>query len=36
VSTFGLADEKFGACRQDWTRRWAPLADRAEVIVSGR
>jgi hypothetical protein len=36
VSTFGLDDDAFGACRQDWTRRWAPLADHAEVIFTQR
>jgi hypothetical protein len=35
VSTFGLEDDAFGACRQDWTRRWAPLADGAQVIFAG-
>jgi hypothetical protein len=36
VSTFGLADDAFGACRQDWTQRWAPLADGAGVLFAGR
>jgi hypothetical protein len=36
VSTFGLADDAFGAYRRDWTRRWAPLADGAGVIFAGR
>jgi hypothetical protein len=31
VSTFGLDDDAFDACRTDWTRRWAPIADTAEV-----
>ncbi len=31
VSTYGLDDAAFDACRDDWTRRWAPIADIAVV-----
>jgi len=31
VSTYGLDDDAFAACRDDWTRRWAPIADGAAV-----
>ena len=35
VSTYGLDDAAFEACRDDWVKRWAPLADRAEVTFAG-
>ena len=35
VSTFGMDDDAFGACRADWTRRWAPIADGARVVFTG-
>lgn len=31
VSTYGLDDAAFGTHRDKWTRRWAPIADVAEV-----
>jgi len=31
VSTYGLDDLAFAAVRDDWAKRWAPLADGAEV-----
>jgi uncharacterized protein YndB with AHSA1/START domain len=31
VSTYGLDDPAFAPVRDDWTRRWAPLADVADV-----
>ncbi len=34
VSTYGLDDAAFDACRDDWTRRWAPIADVAVVTVA--
>ena len=36
VSTYGLDDGAFDACRKDWTGRWAPIADTAEVTFDGR
>jgi uncharacterized protein YndB with AHSA1/START domain len=35
VSTYGLDDAAFAACRDDWTRRWAPIADVAVVTFAG-
>jgi hypothetical protein len=34
VSTYGLDDAAFKGLREEWTRRWAPLADRAEVTTA--
>jgi hypothetical protein len=31
VSTYGLDDDAFDKVREEWTRRWAPTADVAEV-----
>jgi hypothetical protein len=36
VSTFGLDDGEFAACRDAWTTRWAPIADVADVTFAGR
>jgi hypothetical protein len=35
VSTYGLDDAAFGTYRDKWTRRWAPIADVAEVTFAG-
>jgi uncharacterized protein YndB with AHSA1/START domain len=35
VSTFGLDDDAFGARREVWAKRWAPIADSAEVTFAG-
>jgi uncharacterized protein YndB with AHSA1/START domain len=35
VSTFGLDDDAFATCRDDWTKRWSPVADRAEITHAG-
>jgi uncharacterized protein YndB with AHSA1/START domain len=35
VSTYGLADAAFTTCRDGWAKRWAPLADGANVTVAG-
>jgi hypothetical protein len=35
VSTYGLDDAAFGTHRDKWTRRWAPIADVAEVTFAG-
>ena len=35
VSTFGLDDNAFAATRDEWTKRWAPIADGAEVVFDG-
>jgi uncharacterized protein YndB with AHSA1/START domain len=35
ISTYGLDDDAFGACRQEWVTRWAPVADRATVTFAG-
>ena len=35
VSTFGLDDDEFAAVRDDWTKRWAPVADGAQVTFAG-
>ena len=34
VSTFGLDDAAFKSLREEWTRRWAPLADGADVTTA--
>jgi uncharacterized protein YndB with AHSA1/START domain len=34
VSTFGLDDDAFAACRDDWAKRWAPMADGAAVTTA--
>jgi hypothetical protein len=34
VSTFGLDDAAFEARREEWTKRWAPLAANAEVTTA--
>jgi len=34
VSTYGLDEAAFKGLREDWTRRWAPLADQAEVTTA--
>jgi hypothetical protein len=36
VSTFGLTDDEFAMCRDGWTKRWAPIADMAEVTFAGQ
>jgi uncharacterized protein YndB with AHSA1/START domain len=33
VSTYGLNDEDFAACRDAWTRRWVGIADHPEVTT---
>jgi hypothetical protein len=35
VSTFGLSDDAFATCRDDWTKRWAPAAHRARITFAG-
>jgi hypothetical protein len=35
ISTYGLDDGAFTTCRDGWAKRWAPLADRANVTVAG-
>lgn len=34
VSTYGLDDAAFAAVRDEWTRRWAPIADVAVVTFA--
>jgi uncharacterized protein YndB with AHSA1/START domain len=34
VSSFGLDDAAFDALRKEWTRRWAPVADRARTTTA--
>jgi hypothetical protein len=34
VSTYGLEDAAFEALREEWTKRWAPLAAAAEVTTA--
>jgi uncharacterized protein YndB with AHSA1/START domain len=34
VSTFGLDDEAFITCRDDWAKRWAPVADGAMITTA--
>jgi hypothetical protein len=34
ISTFGLADAEFQNQREQWTKRWAPLAAGAEVTTA--
>jgi len=36
VSTYGLDDHAFASVRDDWTKRWAAVADRAGVTFAGR
>jgi hypothetical protein len=33
VSTFGLDDDTFEARREEWTKKWAPLAAEADVVA---
>jgi hypothetical protein len=33
VSTFGLGDDAFEARREEWTKKWAPIAADADVIA---
>jgi uncharacterized protein YndB with AHSA1/START domain len=35
ISTYGLDDAAFSGVRDDWAKRWAPLADGAAVTVAG-
>jgi uncharacterized protein YndB with AHSA1/START domain len=35
ISTYGLDDAEFAACRDGWAKRWAPLADGANVTIAG-
>jgi hypothetical protein len=35
VSAFGLDDDTFATLRDDWTKRWAPVADRARITFAG-
>ena len=35
VSTYGLGDEEFEAVREEWTKKWAPIADAPNVTVAG-
>jgi len=35
VSTYGLDDAAFAACRDAYTERWAPVADGAQVTFAG-
>lgn len=34
VSTYGLDDGTFEALRQEWTKRWSPIADSAQVTTA--
>jgi hypothetical protein len=34
VSTYGLDDVAFGERRETWTKRWIPVAERAEVTTA--
>jgi hypothetical protein len=34
VSAFGLDDDSFATLRDDWTKRWAPVADRARITFA--
>ena len=34
VSTYGLDDDAFTACRDDWAKRWAPVADGAMLTTA--
>jgi hypothetical protein len=34
VSTFGLEDAAFESRREEWTKRWAPLAADAEITAA--
>jgi hypothetical protein len=33
VSTFGLGDDAFEARREEWTKKWAPMAADADVVA---
>lgn len=35
VSAFGLAADGFAGWRDDWTKRWAPVAGRARITFTG-
>jgi hypothetical protein len=35
VSTYGLDDDVFGDRREDWTKKWRPLAGGASVVTAG-
>jgi uncharacterized protein YndB with AHSA1/START domain len=35
VSTYGLDDRAFAACRDEWARRWAPAAADGDVTTAG-
>jgi uncharacterized protein YndB with AHSA1/START domain len=35
VSTYGLRDAAFEARREDWAKRWAPIAANAELTIAG-
>jgi hypothetical protein len=35
VSTYGLDDASFEARREEWTKRWAPMAAAADVTTAG-
>ncbi|GGK86915.1 activator of HSP90 ATPase [Mangrovihabitans endophyticus] len=35
VSTYGLGDAEFAACREIWTKRWSTVADEAAVTHAG-
>lgn len=35
VSTYGLPDEEFALCRDDWAKRWTSVATGAQVTVAG-
>jgi uncharacterized protein YndB with AHSA1/START domain len=35
VSTYGLDDAAFEAQREEWTKKWAPMAASADVIAAG-
>jgi len=34
VSTFGLDDDAFATCRDDWAKRWAPMAASATLTTA--
>jgi uncharacterized protein YndB with AHSA1/START domain len=36
VSAFGLDDDAFATHRDEWTKRWAPVADDARITFAGR
>lgn len=35
VSTYGLAEEEFATCRDEWAKRWTAVAAGARVTVAG-